>query len=177
MADFTKLNGYDVKDSYARNEIAQMKINFQNGVDTIYNAIVAQGVTPSASTPSACANGISQVATNKYNSGKHDAYNTVSNPVSASNGTVGMRVTTITLSVTANRLYIISLAASLPQQYFANATMTGGTIVGKHYYRYSDSLSVEILVFKSTSNSITINNIGYYTTVKPFILHNVCPIN
>lgn len=47
-----------------------LQTSFQNGVDTIYNAITAQGVTPSASTPSACATGISTVATNKYNAGK-----------------------------------------------------------------------------------------------------------
>lgn len=73
MADVKEIMGYNIKDAYARQEIAQMKINFQDGVDTIYNAIVAQGVTPSASTPSACADGISTVATNNYNSGKTEA--------------------------------------------------------------------------------------------------------
>lgn len=47
-----------------------LQTSFQDGVDAIYNAITAQGVTPSASTPSACATGISTVATNKYNAGK-----------------------------------------------------------------------------------------------------------
>lgn len=71
MSDFKTFNGYNVKDAYAREEIAQMKINFQDGVDTIYNAIVSQGVTPSASTPSACADGIATVATNKYSEGEN----------------------------------------------------------------------------------------------------------
>lgn len=67
MSDVKTINGYNVKDEYARQEIAQMKINFQDGVDTIYNAIVAQGVTPSASTPSACATGIHKMESDVYN--------------------------------------------------------------------------------------------------------------
>lgn len=51
------------------NDYTTLQRNFQAGVDTIYNAIVAQGVTPSSSTPSACATGIGTVATNKYNDG------------------------------------------------------------------------------------------------------------
>lgn len=54
--------------------ISEMYENFQDGVDEIYNAIVAQGVTPSSSTPEDCATGISTVATNKYNAGKNSAY-------------------------------------------------------------------------------------------------------
>lgn len=36
--------------------------SFQDGVDTIYDAIVAEGVTPASSTPSACAAGIHSLA-------------------------------------------------------------------------------------------------------------------
>lgn len=43
-------------------DIAQMKVDFQAGVDTIYGAIVSEGVTPSASTPQACATGIHNLA-------------------------------------------------------------------------------------------------------------------
>lgn len=49
-----------------------LRENFQDGVDAIYNAIVANGVTPSASTPTACADGINQVATSKRNEGRAD---------------------------------------------------------------------------------------------------------
>lgn len=49
---------------------AAMQATFQDGVDTIYNAIVAEGVTLSESTPSACATGVHAVATNKYNAGR-----------------------------------------------------------------------------------------------------------
>jgi len=52
--------------------INTLKTNFQAGVDAIYNAIVANGVTPSASTPTACADGINQVATSKRNEGRAD---------------------------------------------------------------------------------------------------------
>jgi len=51
------------------NEIAQMKVTFQDGVDTIYNSIVAEGVTPTASTPSALATAVGSV----YDKGKTDA--------------------------------------------------------------------------------------------------------
>lgn len=44
-------------------EIEEMRQDFQDGVDTIYNAIVAEGVTPASSTPSACAVGIHDVYT------------------------------------------------------------------------------------------------------------------
>lgn len=50
-------------------DIANMQETFQDGVDSIYNAIVAEGVTPSSSTPTACATGIATVADNQYTSG------------------------------------------------------------------------------------------------------------
>ena len=53
--------------------VSNMQTTFQDGVDTIYNAIVAEGVTPSSSTPEDCATGISTVATNKYNTGYNTA--------------------------------------------------------------------------------------------------------
>lgn len=43
------------------NEIAQMKVTFQDGVDAVYNALVAIGITPTASTPTAIAESIAQV--------------------------------------------------------------------------------------------------------------------
>ena len=52
-----------------KSKIAEMQATFQSGVDTIVDAIKRNGVTPSASTPSACADGIDDVATNKYNAG------------------------------------------------------------------------------------------------------------
>jgi hypothetical protein len=41
--------------------VSNMQTTFQDGVDTIYNAIVAEGVTPSSSTPEACATGITDI--------------------------------------------------------------------------------------------------------------------
>jgi hypothetical protein len=50
-----------ISNSSLSTEIAQMKVTFQAGVDTIYNAIRNNGVTPSASTPAACATGINNI--------------------------------------------------------------------------------------------------------------------
>lgn len=56
-----------ISNSSLSTEIAQMKVTFQDGVDTIYNAIVAKGVTPSSSTPTDCATGINNMVKNVYN--------------------------------------------------------------------------------------------------------------
>lgn len=50
-------------------KVREMQTTFQDGVDTIVDAIERNGVTLSASTPSACADGIDDVATDKYNAG------------------------------------------------------------------------------------------------------------
>lgn len=47
-------------------ELADMKSTFQTGVETIYGAIVEEGVTPSASTPQACATGIAKMESDVY---------------------------------------------------------------------------------------------------------------
>ena len=65
--------GADVEQIDVEQQVSEMKQSFQDGVDTIYGAITAQGVTPSSSTPSDCATAIGTVATNKYNAGKNDA--------------------------------------------------------------------------------------------------------
>lgn len=54
--------------------INTLKTNFQAGVDTIYSAEAAQHVSgvPTASTPTALADGVGAIATTKYNSGKSD---------------------------------------------------------------------------------------------------------
>lgn len=51
-----------------------LKTNFQAGVDAIYNAETAQSVpgVPTASTPTALADGVGAIATAKYNNGKSD---------------------------------------------------------------------------------------------------------
>lgn len=52
--------------------INTLKTNFQAGVDAIYSAEVAQHVSgvPTASTPTALADGVGSIATSKFNSGK-----------------------------------------------------------------------------------------------------------
>lgn len=71
MSDVKTLNGYSIKDEYARQQIAQMKADFQDGVDTLYNACVSAGVTPASSTPTDIAQAISQI----YSKGKTDKAN------------------------------------------------------------------------------------------------------
>lgn len=41
--------------------LSEMQTSFQDGVDTVYNAVVAKGVTPSSSTPSAIATAIGRL--------------------------------------------------------------------------------------------------------------------
>lgn len=61
--------GLDVEQVDVEQQVTEMKQSFQNGVDTIYDAVVAEGVTPSASTPSAIASAVGSV----YDKGKSDA--------------------------------------------------------------------------------------------------------
>ena len=63
--------GEDVETIDVEEQITEMKQSFQNGVDVIYDAEVAQNVSgvPTASTPIALASGVGAIATAKYNSG------------------------------------------------------------------------------------------------------------
>lgn len=51
--------------------------SFQAGVDTLYNACVSCGVTPSAKTPAAISAAISAISTNRYNAGRTQGQNDV----------------------------------------------------------------------------------------------------
>ena len=51
------------------NELSKVNSNFQAGVDSIYNAIVAQGTTPSSKSLSDVTSGITNLSNNKYNNG------------------------------------------------------------------------------------------------------------
>lgn len=44
-------------------KVTEMQTTFRDGVDAVYNAVVAEGVTPSASTPTAIAEAIAQIRT------------------------------------------------------------------------------------------------------------------
>ena len=48
------------------NEIAQMKITFQDGVDTIYNGLTTRGMSPTASTPEALSDAVGEGLGNLY---------------------------------------------------------------------------------------------------------------
>ena len=56
--------------------ITNMKNSFQDGVDSIYNAIVGQGTTPGGRTPAQIVNGIGALATAKFEAGKSYAITT-----------------------------------------------------------------------------------------------------
>lgn len=51
--------------------------SFQAGVNTLYNACVSCGVTPSAKTPAAISAAISAISTNRYNAGRTQGQNDV----------------------------------------------------------------------------------------------------
>lgn len=53
-------------------KVREMQTTFQDGVDTIYDAVVAEGIIPSASTPSAIASAVGTVAANKLEQGHSD---------------------------------------------------------------------------------------------------------
>lgn len=70
-------HGWRIKGDYDQinSEIAAMKRNFQDGVDTIYGKIVSLGVTPSGGkTPNACAASIQTIYDLQYDNGYDDGY-------------------------------------------------------------------------------------------------------
>lgn len=166
MSDFSKLEGYDVKDAYARSEIAQMKINFQDGVDTIYNSIVAQGVTPSSSTPSACATAITQIGTTQYDNGRSQGRKDIgTNANIVSTITPGAAATTLS-NVIPNHYYIINTLYARSSSPCESRISRGADLIKKSYaerqassgvYKYFGSTT---LLVKSTSNEIVIENIA-----------------
>lgn len=65
-----KRNGNTWLPTKVSTEIMEMKSTFQAGVDAVYNACAAEGVTPSASTPTAIAQAIGAIADDKYACGR-----------------------------------------------------------------------------------------------------------
>ena len=55
------INDISVMGRSVANEFSEMREDFQAGVDAVYNACVAEGVTPSASTPTAIAQAIATI--------------------------------------------------------------------------------------------------------------------
>ena len=75
---WTKINVSDILSAHAKNinmllyNINKMKQNFQDGVDSVYNAIVSAGTTPSSKSLSDVVTGIGNMSTNRYNTGYND---------------------------------------------------------------------------------------------------------
>lgn len=148
-------NSTDLITSGAVNsKVTEMQTTFQAGVDTIYNAEVAQGVTPSASTPQALATGIGTIASNKYTAGRSQGRKDIESTVESVSVFLGSAGTK-TISVTAGYYY----AFSLPM--VNNLSIqSGGTILESRYNGTSDAGAM-LCIFKATSSSIVIN-FAYY---------------
>ena len=75
---WTKMKVSDMLSAHAKNinmllyNINKMKQNFQDGVDSVYNAIVSAGTTPSSKSLSDVVTGIGNMSTNRYNTGYND---------------------------------------------------------------------------------------------------------
>ena len=74
-ATWSKVSVSDILSAHAKNintllyNINKMKQNFQDGVDSVYNAIVSAGTTPSSKSLSDVVTGIGNMSTNRYNTG------------------------------------------------------------------------------------------------------------
>ena len=85
---WTKVSVSDILSAHAKNinmllyNINKMKQNFQDGVDSVYNAIVSAGTTPSSKSLSDVVTGIGNMSTNRYNTG-YNAGKTDYNPTNA----------------------------------------------------------------------------------------------
>lgn len=64
----------EVKSIASSTDISTLQSNFQAGVDSVYNAIKAQGTTPASKSLSDVVNGIGTMSTNRYNSGYSNGY-------------------------------------------------------------------------------------------------------
>ena len=75
---WTKISVSDILSGHAKSinmllyNINKMKQNFQDGVDSVYNAIVSAGTTPSSKSLSDVVTGIGNMSTNRYNTGYND---------------------------------------------------------------------------------------------------------
>lgn len=162
MSDVKKLLGYDIKDAYARSEIAQMKVNFQDGVDTIYNAIVAQGITPSSSTPSDCATAISQLNyQNGYNAGRSQGRKDIGENAQLIINDTLLGSTKATISnLTTNHYYIITVLCHKGSAPVTNIK-SGADLIVKSYAKLtweSRYIGATVLFVKATSNAIVVES-------------------
>ena len=153
--------GLDVVQWVVSEDIADMKVNFQDGVDTIYDAIVAQGVTPSASTPTAIAEGIADVRSE----GRKDVGNTF--VLKGTQFAAGSNVDT-DVNVDVNHYLILF------QNVDANSSSTsyvsissGATKIGSDIIQYNSSMDTTSIVtlYKTTATSITIHKTGLFPTL------------
>ena len=151
--------GLDVEQWVVSEDIADMKVNFQDGVDTIYDAIVAQGVTPSASTPSALAEGIGDVRSE----GRKDVGNTFTlKGIQYAGGALDTNV-----NVDNNHYLLLfqNVVGNSSTSYVSISS--GATQIGTDIIEYNSTSNITSIVslYKTTASSITIHKTAVYPTL------------
>lgn len=147
--------GTDVDVVIVENQIAEMKSTFTNGVDTIVNAIEAEGVTLSESTPSACATGVHEVRSK----GRQDVdqYNII---VNSDVGSLVARE--YSFNVTPNHYYALVILGAIPVTVHPITIKEGASIIGTNSFQLVSgeniSSNAQFLFVKSTGENITFNN-------------------
>lgn len=105
--------------------IKDLKKSFQDGCDTIYNAIVSQGVTPASKSPSDIASSVESVKISGYSEG-HDAITGTHTYKYNGAGTYGVATTVVFTNVPVGR-YILYASSN--------------SAVNSNYHGYSFSIS------------------------------------
>lgn len=169
--------GTDVDVVIVENQIAEMKSTFTVGVDTIVDAIEEEGVTLSESTPSACATGIHTVATNKYNAGRSQGRQDVSETLDFKND-AGQASSSIQSPIsftglTPNRYYLLTVMSNNADAFGMISIESGGTQLNSTSWTDSKSSNMSmtggnlykgIILLIATSNHISIKKNGGYPT-------------
>ena len=148
---------YEIIDATARDNISEMKVTFQDGVDTIYNAIVAQGVTPTESTPSAIANSVGDVRAK----GRGDVGDTYTVRFSGTIETTSAN--TITFNIAPNTYFVVGRYISRGLSYAGSLRADSGCSIINQTTQVSpiDSVAgLNIAVCKATANSVTVSHTG-----------------
>ena len=119
--------------------------------------MLAEGVTPSASTPQACATGIATVATNKYNSGRSQGRQDVGTGITYKGGWRQGMSGSHNFAVDANHYAIIVEPTGVTNPSSCITSITGANIIGSPIITESLNSDACILTFvKTTSNTLTV---------------------
>ena len=142
--------------------ISEMRQSFQDGVDSIYNAIVGQGTTPSGKTPAQIVAAVGTLATNKYSAGvAAGAFGVVSVGGADSSGSF-----TVYNDKYRNLAYLIVDVVDDDNRFPPSIATPGGTFTELHYLPYgSHSHCCNAKVYQLSgvpAGNITVtDNFGY----------------